>query len=311
MKQKATWHLIDLDQEVPGFREFLSCWVCEGEELSFLVDPGPTSTIPYLVEKLEALGISRIDYILLTHIHLDHGGGVGELLRTYPAARVVAHRRGIGHVVDPARLWRGSLAVLGEVAEVYGEPAPVAEASIAAPEELEQRGIRVVETPGHAAHHISFVYQDALIAGEVIGIRCPIPAPHEHRLFLRPATPPRFILEEAVASIDRLLILDPMPERILFAHYGEVRGADHLLRAGRKQLIDWVDWVRELKPDDADDLRSAAEAMSGAMHERLLADDACYQTFPLLAEDIRERERHWLRQSLEGMLGYVIDPPRR
>ena len=98
--------------------------------MTLLVDPGPASTIPYLVERLDELGIRTIDYILLTHIHLDHAGGTGQLLRHFPGAKVNCHPKGIPHMVAPQKLWEESIKVLGKVAEAYGEMAPVPESCI-------------------------------------------------------------------------------------------------------------------------------------------------------------------------------------
>lgn len=295
---KGDFHLIDLDQKLPGHRKFLSCWAYTGPECSFVVDPGPRSTIERLIEGVKELGISRLDYILLTHIHLDHAGGVAELLHAFPRARVLCHEKGVKHILDPARLWQGSLQVLGKVAEVYQQPNPVPESSMARVSEVERTGIRVIPTPGHAAHHISFVLGDTLIAGEVIGLRCPVPAPHSEHTFLRPGTPPRFFLEKATASIDRLLALDPPPRRILFAHYGADERAVEYLKSGREQLHRWVNLLRELSRHSRDDL-------DGRAHRRLLEIDPLYAAFPYLEEDIQEREWFYFRQTLTGMLGYI------
>ncbi|NPA25310.1 MAG: MBL fold metallo-hydrolase, partial [Deltaproteobacteria bacterium] len=122
---------IDLDEpRLQGFVKFISAWVYKSEELTFLVDPGPLSTIPHLLGELEKMGVARLDYILLTHIHIDHAGGTGELLKSFPEAQVICHPQGIKHLVNPEKLWQGSLKVLGHVAEIYGEIIPVPEASI-------------------------------------------------------------------------------------------------------------------------------------------------------------------------------------
>jgi len=301
------FHLIDLDQELPGYREFLSSWAYTGPGVTFVVDPGPTSTIEYLIARLRALGISHLDFVLLTHIHIDHGGGVGTLLRTYPEARVLCHEKGVGHLIDPTRLWQGSLEVLGDVARVYREPLPVPPASIATFGEVEARGVRVIPTPGHASHHLSFVVGEVLVAGEVIGLRCPLPEPYNDQHFLRPATPPRFFLEEAVASIDRLLALDPAPQTILFAHYGAADRPGEHLRMGREQMQLWVRVVRQELASGSEMAppASVTEDLVKHVHERLLREDPLYSTFAYLAPDIQERERHYLGQTLEGIAGYL------
>jgi glyoxylase-like metal-dependent hydrolase (beta-lactamase superfamily II) len=114
--------LIDLDQPKEGYRKFLSSWLCRADGLTFVVDPGPRSTVDHLIDELARRGVTRVDYILLTHIHIDHGGGAAELLAAFPGARLYCHPAGVRHMIEPSGLWKGSLAVLGDVAEMYGAP---------------------------------------------------------------------------------------------------------------------------------------------------------------------------------------------
>src|SRR5690606_16752620 len=139
---------IDLDQpSLEGFRQFISAWLVRGEKGTFLVDPGPLSTIPRLLADLGRLGVKRLDYVLLTHIHIDHAGGAGALLAAYPGARVICHPEGSGHLVNPERLWQGSRKVLGPLAEAYGEIVPVPEQRLGVAEEIDAIGVRVFPTP--------------------------------------------------------------------------------------------------------------------------------------------------------------------
>ena len=113
---------IDLDQpQLEGFRQFISSWLCVTDRCTVVVDPGPLSTIPHLAAELRRHGVDHIDYILLTHIHIDHAGGTGALLREFPGALVICHPEGIRHMIAPEKLWEGSQKVLGQLAEVYGE----------------------------------------------------------------------------------------------------------------------------------------------------------------------------------------------
>src|SRR5690242_9017571 len=117
---------IDLDQPaLEGFRKFISSWLYLGQGFTLLVDPGPLSTIPRLSAELRRLGVERLDYALLTHIHIDHAGGTGALLREFPGATVICHPEGIRHLVAPEKLWQGSRKVLGPLADAYGEIVPV------------------------------------------------------------------------------------------------------------------------------------------------------------------------------------------
>ena len=286
--------MINLDQELDGHRKFLSCWVCRSDDLTFIVDPGPTATADRLIAELQALPVSRLDYILITHIHLDHGAGAAEVIRAFPGARVLCHERGVKHMLDPSRLWQSSRAVLGHVAEAYGPPSPVPEESMATVAEVARAGIRVIDTPGHAAHHLSFLFGDTLFVGEAVGLRVPIPG----FTYLRPATPRRFVMELALESIDRLRALDPAPRRMAFPHFGVVDNPTEYMEMGREQIPRWVRDVRRLVQETEGDLVQRA-------HEHFLATDALYTNVIRLDEDVQRRERHYLGQTLEGMVGYI------
>ena len=187
--EKTTLDLVDLDQNREGFRKFLCCWIYRSSDRIFIVDPGPKSSAGVLIEALQKKGIQRLDYILLTHIHLDHAGAARELLDAFPDARIFCHHSGAKHIVDPGKLWQGSLQVLGDVARMYGEPAPVPAQRMVTEAELKQRGVEVIATPGHAVHHVSYLCDDILFIGEAFGTRVPLDS---KKRYLRPATPPRF-----------------------------------------------------------------------------------------------------------------------
>lgn len=286
---------IDLDQPaLEGFRKFISSWLYRGEGFNLLVDPGPLSTIPRLCAELRRQGVERIDYVLLTHIHIDHAGGAGALLREFPEAVVICHPEGIRHLAAPEKLWEGSRKVLGPLAEAYGEIVPVPAERIRYDETIGQTGVRAFLTPGHAQHHCSYLLDDLLFGGEVAGVRCDLP--EGEGIFMRPATPPRFILEVALDSIDRMIAL--APRRMVFAHHGLVETAvDHLLIA-RNQLPLWVRGVAETA--------AVAEARrEEALVAWLMERDGQYRNVTLLPRDIQARERLFLGNTLRGMLEYV------
>ena len=298
-------HLIDLDQELVGQRRFISCWALLTPQLAFVVDPGPPATGERLIAALDGLGCTRLDFILLTHIHLDHAGTTATVLERWPGARVVCHRRARPHLEDPTRLWEGSLAVLGQKARVYGAPLPVPAAALAGYAEAEARGIRVIETPGHAAHHVCFLHGERLFLGEAAGTYATLDrGPDTPEPYLRPATPPAFRLEVAQHSLDRLLALDPAPRELLFAHHGRHTGdARRLLGAARAQLGLWVETCRALAAQAGS--CAAGEALMDAIAAELARRDPHYARGVALPADIREREREFTRQSLRGMLGYL------
>ncbi|MEZ4387997.1 MAG: MBL fold metallo-hydrolase [Candidatus Krumholzibacteriia bacterium] len=293
--------LIDLDQpDLTGYRRFISCWLSTGEGPTFVVDPGPGNTAPRLIARLAELGVHRLDWILLTHIHLDHGGAAADLLAAYPGARGVGHESAGPHLVAPERLWEGSRQVLGGIAERYGRPAAVPAASLAGYAELAQQGVEVIETPGHAPHHVSFRHQDTLFLGEAAGTFQPLA---DGRWYLRPATPPRFKLEVALRSLDRLLALDPAPARLAFAHHGLLEGrATELLRLARRQLQQWVDVVRAAR---AHAPAAGFDELADGVIARLREHDPNFGLGHLLDPDIAAREQDFTKQTLRGMVQYV------
>jgi glyoxylase-like metal-dependent hydrolase (beta-lactamase superfamily II) len=297
--------LIDLDQPgLRGYRRFISCWLSRGEGPGFVVDPGPASTAPLLLARLRELDVDRLDYILLTHIHLDHGGATPLLLDAFPDARVVCQTRAREHVMAPARLWEGSRAVLGSVAEVYGEPRPVPAEALASYEDLEADGIAVIPTPGHAPHHISFLHRGTLFVGEAAGTFLDL---GDGRWYLRPATPPRFLLTTALESLDRLLALEPEPARLAFAHHGLLTGRTReLLGRSRDQLVRWVDTVRALRREHPG---LGFDPLAARIEARLLERDPELASRGELPEDIQRREEDFTRQTLRGMVQYVEETP--
>jgi glyoxylase-like metal-dependent hydrolase (beta-lactamase superfamily II) len=285
---------IDLDQPgLTGFRQFISSWLYRCGRFNLLVDPGPLSTIPHLSAELKRLGVERLDYILLTHIHIDHAGGTGELLKSFPEAKVICHPDGIRHLVAPEKLWEGSRKVLGpELAAAYGEIVAVPEQSIMFEEEIGATGIRAFLTPGHAQHHCCYFHEDLLFAGEVAGVRSVVP----EGIFIRPATPPRFILEVALASIDRMIALRPI--RMVFAHYGMVDTAGEHLEIARNQLILWTEGAATVAKVNEGEREEAMRAW-------LLEHDEIYRNVSRLPEDIRARERYFFGNTYRGMAEYV------
>jgi glyoxylase-like metal-dependent hydrolase (beta-lactamase superfamily II) len=297
--------LIDLDQPEAGYRRFISCWVLRRGGLSVVVDPGPSRSIPHLVSELRRRGVERLDLVLLTHIHLDHGGGAAELLRAFPGARVHCHPGGVRHLEDPGKLWQGSLATIGRVAEMYGRPEPVPQESFAPEEELRALGVEVIPTPGHAPHHAAFRVGEVLFAGEAIATRMALAGGRE---YLRPATPPRFEPGVFLASLARLEALEPEPARVALAHHGEAAGLRALAARARAQLELWLEVVRQARAS----LPGGSEAeLLDASLERLLGEDPAFGqgAFQALPADIQTRERYYVQNSLRGLLGSLAALP--
>ena len=292
--------LIDLEQDRPGYRRFISSWLHRGDGLAYIVDTGPACSADRLLAELRRRDVTRLDWILLTHIHLDHAGAAGHVAAAFPGARVVCWPKAAPHLADPSRLWEGSLQVLGDTARLFGEPLPVDAGRIARPDALAETGIHWLHTPGHAPHHVSYLHGDVLFGGEAAGMTCPT---RGGDLYMRPATPPRFFLDVALDSLARLQALEPAPTRFAFGHYGLSDDPAATLRHGARQLNLWVETLAELCAETGDD------AWSPAFQERAVARlaerDPLFATLDDLEADLRSREEEYVKNTLEGMLGHL------
>jgi glyoxylase-like metal-dependent hydrolase (beta-lactamase superfamily II) len=286
--------VVDLMPSVPGFEGFLGCYVLRGEEIA-LIDVGPANCSEALLQGLSELDIrpGDVTYLLATHVHIDHAGGLGTIAKQMRQARVLVHQKGKPHVIDPERLWKGSQATLGQMAEMYGKIEPVPEDQVVVAEEgmVLDLGrdirLRAVMTPGHASHHLSFVESrdNLLFAGEAAGICI--------RGAMRPASPPPFHLEQALASLDRLIA--EAPSVVCYGHFGSADNGTNRLLLHREQLVLWGEVVAACFADGADGERIVRELMQ---KDRLLKD------LDNLAGEQRSREEFFLRNSIQGFLRY-------
>ena len=283
--------LIDLKQHRPGYDHFIASWVCKGDS-NIVVDVGPANSVHILMDALEAMEMDRVDLVLLTHIHIDHAGGLADFLEQFPMAKVVCHRMGVEHLVDPSKLWAGSLKVLGELAEFYGPFKPVKEEALIPHTDASIEALQIIETPGHAPHHLSFSYQDKLFVGEASGTY--------HNMggleYVRPATPPKFFMEECLGSVDRLLGIKDQP--IYYVHFGKAVSSHHKLKRFREQLIRWAEIIKqEMAGGRADLVKRCMES--------LLEKDPDLKAFHAMDPDMQARERYFLTNSINGYVEYL------
>ena len=291
-----TLKLIALQPGIPGYDRFFGAYVFRGER-NAIVDVGPATAMPSLITALADLGLSptEIDYIVLTHIHIDHSGGVGAAVRQMGRAKVVAHSRARPHLIDPTRLWEASLKTLGDLATRYGIVEPVPEDRIVSAADNmkldlgEGLELDVILTPGHASHHLSLFDRasSVLIAGEAAGV-CIDGT-------IRVSTPPPFAFEEALSSIDRLIALGP--EKVCYAHFGCYDDGPHLLNLARERLVSWRDAV-------------AIAVKAGKTPDEIFAalkqEDRSLDYLATLDQDAYAREHKMLVNSIIGLSGQVL-----
>jgi glyoxylase-like metal-dependent hydrolase (beta-lactamase superfamily II) len=236
-----------IDTFMGGRERYTAAYLLDANEPT-LIETGPGTSVEPVTRALEAFGIApdALAHIVLTHIHLDHAGGVGSLAARFPKATVWVHERGARHLADPSRLVDSATRVYGEdrMTSLFGpvEAVPAERLRVlgeAEPLDIGGRTLRALDTPGHASHHLALVDSSTgvVFTGDALGIHVPdVPV-------LRPATPPpEFDLELAVASIER--IRAAASSTLLFAHFGPIADVDRTCELAVRRLHEWTDAVR-------------------------------------------------------------------
>lgn len=223
------------------------------------VDVGTNFSVPYLLAALDELGIARaaVDYLLLTHVHLDHAGGAGALLRELPNARALLHPRGAPHLIEPARLVAGSKVVYGEArfAALYGElvPLPKERVHVVADGErvrLGERTLELIHTPGHALHHYAVVdaAHASIFPGDTFGISYRAFDTANGAFIFPTTTPTQFDPQQLIASIDRMLKY--APGSMYLMHFSRVTDVARLGESLKEQVRDLAQLARAHAADE-------------------------------------------------------------
>jgi glyoxylase-like metal-dependent hydrolase (beta-lactamase superfamily II) len=264
--------VVELDTLLGGWERLTAGYLVEGPE-PVLVETGSQSSVPTLLAALAEHGVAAGDLagIAITHIHLDHAGGVGDVARAFPNATVYVHEKGARHLVDPSRLVASAAQVYGELLDsLYGrlDPTPVERIHVLEDGEQIQIGagrtLTSVDSPGHAKHHLALHDSESglLFAGDAVGVRLPDAG------FLRPATPPPdFDLDQAIHSLQRFA--ERSPTGIALAHYGLVPDPGAILEEAQDTLHAWTD-VAERAWRNGEDI---AGALTAAFGEQLAGVD--------------------------------------
>ena len=285
---------VRLDIDSIGINNFLSTWIYKDEKVTFLVDPGPAVLLSSLKEAFFRLNIDKngLDYILLTHIHIDHAGSIGNLLEFFPRAKVVCHPSAIKHLINPKKLWNASLETLGELALQYGNINSVPVTNFAIPEDMANTGIISIETLGHAPHHQSYLFKNYLFAGEVAGTIKSI----NNKLYMRPATPPIFNYKAWEHSIKTLLSMSLKKHYICYAHYGYKHNAHKMLKLAYNQLKTWRKIISKLSitTDSEDFMKKVVMVLD--------KQDKFFANFKLLEQNSQVFEKKLLSNAIKGIL---------
>ena len=278
-------YLLDAQYARPGVACFYAILGGQGDqrELAF-VETGVSSSLPQALALLTALDLdpAQVRYVMPTHVHLDHAGGAGVMMRAFPNAQLIVHPRGARHLVDPSRLIEGTRAVYGDEAfeRLYGEILPVAESRVIAAADdsrfdLAGRVLRIIDTPGHAWHHYCIVDEASrgIFSGDSFGLGYPhIHDRDGHRIVIPTTTPIHFAPEELKSSARRLMSFEP--EHIYLTHFGPLdQPAQHL-----GPYLEWIDRFVEITesiaPASDERIPQLAAALSDALSDAYGLDDA-------------------------------------
>lgn len=237
--------------------------IIENQHAAF-IDVGTNHSVPNLLATLEAKNIApeAVDYIIVTHVHLDHAGGAGLLMQHFPNARCVVHPLGARHLIDPTKLIAGSKAVYGEEAfqRLYGEIIPIPEDRVILAEDestvsLQGRELLFLDTPGHARHHccIYDARSRSFTTGDTFGIAYTELTTEQGPFIFITTTPVQFEPLALHQSIDRLM--QYQPEKMYLTHYGEVGSVAKLadcLHESLDQMVLFTEAVISETEDDPD-----------------------------------------------------------
>lgn len=265
-----------------GRENVVCCWEVDG----LLIDPGPESCEETLVE---ALGGERPRAVLLTHIHLDHAGGVGSLVRRWPGLPVYVHERGAPHLVDPSKLIASASRLYPDMEERWGEIVPVPEENLRPIAEGDRvEGFVVAYTPGHASHHVCLLHEGTGTAavGDVVGIRIV-----GSRYTVMPTPPPDIDVEAWHESIETVRAW--RPTALALTHFGRREDVDEAVDAAHAELDRWAQAAREL---DEATFRQRAEADVDARAGGTDLHEAYRQAAPLDLQQLG-LARYWRKRA--------------
>ncbi|MEN9417496.1 MAG: hypothetical protein RI988_1116 [Pseudomonadota bacterium] len=298
-------HLVDT-----GFHrdDFDAAYLVVQDGRAAFIDTGTNFSVPRLLAALDALGLARsaVDWVIPTHVHLDHAGGLGALVRELPEARVLVHPRGARHLVDPSALYQGALAVYGqaEMDRNYGQLVPVEASRVVSSSDggritLAGRTLMTLDTPGHARHH-HCIWDEASrgwFTGDTFGLSYREFDVEGRPWILPTTTPVQFEPEALRASVARMLAYQP--EAMYLTHYGRVREVPRLAEVLLAQLGELEAAGRALNhaPDRGEALRNVVREV----HLRSLAAHGC--TMPRAeAAELLELDVGLNAQGLEAWL---------
>lgn len=298
-KLNESLDLIDLHPL--GIANFIASYVLTGRRTA-IIETGPTCTIKNLLIGLKEIGVKteEVDYVAVSHIHIDHAGGVGTLMRHLPNAKLVVHPRGAPHLINPEKLWTQTKQVLRDLAEMYGEIERVPKERVVAAADgmVIDLGngveLKVLEMPGHASHELSFYEETSrgIFPGDAAGV-------YLNRLdAIIPTTPPPFNLEMTLASLGRLVAMNP--RWLYYSHFGPTDKATKKLETYVSQLKLWAEVILEGTREKED---------LATIYTRILEKDPATRIAAGFIEKHLILRRGVIMQNIQGFVEYFRENP--
>jgi glyoxylase-like metal-dependent hydrolase (beta-lactamase superfamily II) len=244
-----------IDTLMGGYQGITSSYLIASDKPA-LIETGSALCAPVVIESLRQLGIDKNDLasIIVTHIHLDHAGGVGDIAKYFPHAEIVVHERGARHLADPTKLVASAYRVFGSKMDEFFGPLiatePTRIRSLGSRDRIDLGSGRYLESfhnPGHASHHVALIdsLSGDLYTGDAAGVYIPETGD------IRPATPPPdFDFDLAMNSLNAMRAVQP--QRLLFSHFGPAVNIDQIFDESIAQLNYWIEWVKEAHAEGLD-----------------------------------------------------------
>src|SRR5271169_5752589 len=270
VSSRITGRAFMIDTVGIGNSSTVAVYVVKGGRRTAVIDCGYASTYGNVMQGLRELGVepSRVDYLIPTHVHLDHAGAAGHLLRYMPRARVIAHEKAVPHLVDPTKLLESATSFFGEkLIQMYGKPMPIDKDRITAVGEeshidLGGATLTTLHAPGHAPHQISVLFEEEhlLFSADAVGMVFPsFPT-------LVPATPPPSLDPvKLVSSLEMLRQTDP--KMLLVPHYGVRKDAGLVIDRTKEKTEEWVNDVRKLN-----DMHLSPEQIVDELRRKIMSE---------------------------------------
>jgi len=290
-------HIYLIDLEPAGIKNFSASYILKGSSVA-IIETGPALTVQNLILGLRRLSIKpeEVTYVAVSHIHIDHSGAAGTLLKHLPKAKLIVHPRGAPHIANPELLWTKSREALGKIAELYGEPKPISKERIIAADDGEIFNVgdniklRTIETLGHASHHLAYyeTSSQGIFLGDSAGIYL-----NKLKATL-PTTPAPHRLDIARKSLNKLIEIKP--KVLYYSHFGETLNPGEKLQTYKKQLEIWEECAKD---------GIAENENIQSIRTRIIERDTTLQrvekylrNHPILGQTV-------LNQSVEGIIEYV------